>query len=111
MGSGRENLSERTDHLPQQGRHDSEIDGKDSGDRTGGELVINSAELKGSYTDTGLSNGTTYYYKAFPYSDHYVYNRGASNIGQATPSHTAKVIIIYKAQEAVGGSIEAKKAA
>lgn len=74
-----------------------------------GELVINSAELKGSYTDTGLSNGTTYYYKAFPYSDHYVYNRGASNIWQATPSHTAKVIIIYKALEAVGGSIEAKK--
>lgn len=76
-----------------------------------GELVINSAELKGSYTDTGLSNGTTYYYKAFPYSDHYVYNRGASNIGQATPSHTAKVIIIYKALEAVGEALKQKKAA
>ena len=72
-----------------------------------GELVVNSTELSGSYTDSGLANGTTYYYKAFPYSDHAVYNRGKDNIGEATPSHTAKVNVFYTAAEAVGGTIEA----
>lgn len=72
-----------------------------------GELVVNSTEFSGSYTDSGLSNGTTYYYKAFPYSDHAVYNRGKDNTGEATPSHTAKVNLFYTAAEAVGGTIEA----
>lgn len=72
-----------------------------------GELVVNSTELSGSYTDSGLANGTTYYYKAFPYSDHAVYNRGKDNIGEATPSHTAKVNVFYTAAEAVSGTIEA----
>lgn len=74
-----------------------------------GELVIDSAELSGSYEDGGLNNGTTYYYKAFPYSDHKVYNRGNNSAGQATPSHTAKVNIIYTAVDAIGCTIEAKQ--
>lgn len=72
-----------------------------------GELVVDSTDLSGNYTDSGLTNGTTYYYKAFPYSDHAVYNRGKDNIGEATPSHTAKVNVFYTAAEAVGGTIEA----
>lgn len=74
---------------------------------TEGELVLDTEELSGNYVDEGLTNGTTYYYKAFPYSDHAVYNRGKSNVGQATPSHTAKVNVIYAAPEAVGCTIEA----
>lgn len=72
-----------------------------------GELVIDSEELSGSFVDSGLENGVTYYYKAFPYSDHAVYNRGKTNVGQATPSHTAKVNVFYKAAESVGTTIEA----
>lgn len=72
-----------------------------------GELVVNSTELSGNYTDSDLANGTTYYYKAFPYSDHTVYNRGKKNTGQATPSHTAKVNVFYGAAEAVSATIKA----
>ena len=72
-----------------------------------GELVVDTEELFGNFVDTGLENGVTYYYKAFPYSDHTVYNRGKANTGQATPSHTAKVNVFYRAAEAVGATIEA----
>ena len=72
-----------------------------------GELVVDTEELSGSFVDSGLENGVTYYYKAFAYSDHAVYNRGKANVGQATPSHTAKVNVFYKAAEAVGATIEA----
>lgn len=72
-----------------------------------GELVVDTEELSGSFVDSGLENGVTYYYKAFTYSDHAVYNRGKGNVGQATPSHTAKVNVFYKAAEAVGATIEA----
>lgn len=37
-------------------------------------------------TDTGLSNGVTYYYGFFPYSDHGVYNYNQANIKSAVPS-------------------------
>lgn len=72
-----------------------------------GELVIDSAQLTGSHEDTGLTNGNTYHYRAFPYSDHKVYNRGNKSGGSATPSHTAKVNITYKAKEAQGCTIKA----
>ena len=37
------------------------------------------------YKDTGLTNGTTYYYTAFPYSDYNVFNRNPANRASATP--------------------------
>lgn len=37
------------------------------------------------YEDTGLTNGTKYYYAAFPYSDQNVYNRNPANRAEATP--------------------------
>ena len=52
---------------------------------TDGDLVINTTNLSGSYEDTGLTNDTTYYYRAFAYSDHGVYNLNAANVAQATP--------------------------
>ncbi len=49
-----------------------------------GELVIDTTELSGSYTDEGLVNDTTYYYTALPYSDHNVFNlKGAT--AECTP--------------------------
>ena len=37
------------------------------------------------YEDTGLENGKTYYYAAFPYSDNGSYNRNPANRATATP--------------------------
>ena len=39
-----------------------------------------------SYEDNDLENGTTYYYRAFPYSDHGVYNWNTENIRSGVPS-------------------------
>lgn len=38
------------------------------------------------YEDDNLENGTTYYYRAFPFSDHGVYNLNSENIKSGTPS-------------------------
>lgn len=37
------------------------------------------------YEDTGLTNDTLYYYAAFPYSDHGVYNLSSANRATVTP--------------------------
>ena len=50
-----------------------------------GDLVTDTATLSGSYEDTGLENDTTYYYKAFPYSDHGVHNFNDANAASAAP--------------------------
>lgn len=39
-----------------------------------------------TYEDNDLENGTTYYYRAFAYSDHGVYNWSEENIRTGTPS-------------------------
>lgn len=54
---------------------------------TDGTLIIDHAGGDSfTYDDTGLTNGTTYYYRAFPYSDHGVYNWNEENIRSAVPS-------------------------
>lgn len=37
------------------------------------------------FVDSGLENGKTYYYAAFPYSDQGIYNRNPGNRAEATP--------------------------
>lgn len=49
-----------------------------------GELVINTAQTSGTIEDTGLTNDQTYYYAAFPYSDHGIMNLEGSK-GKVTP--------------------------
>lgn len=44
-----------------------------------------------AYIDTDLVNGETYYYKAFPYSDHGVYNLNSENVASVVPSEAAPV--------------------
>lgn len=39
-----------------------------------------------TYEDNGLTNGRTYYYRAFAFSDHGVYNMSSDNIRSAVPS-------------------------
>ena len=74
-----------------------------------GDLVIKSTDMEGTYTDTGLTNGTTYYYKAFPYSDHNIYGRDNYHAkGSVTPSEAAHIIINFPS--AVNGeTVTAKK--
>ncbi len=81
-------------------------------DENDGDLVVNSTSIEGNYTDTGLTNETTYYYRMFPYSDHNVFNRDKyrSKIS-ATPSTAHQLHIKFTAAEAVGKTITAKKGA
>lgn len=51
-----------------------------------GDLVINSESITGSHQDTGVTNNTTYYYRAFAYSDHNVINRDPAAEKTATPT-------------------------
>lgn len=50
-----------------------------------GDLVVNATGYSGSYDDTGLVDDTTYYYRAFPYSDRGVYNTNVAGEKPATP--------------------------
>lgn len=38
-----------------------------------------------TYEDNGLTDGQTYYYRAFPFSDHGVYNLNEANVREASP--------------------------
>ncbi len=59
---------------------------------TDGTLVLTSTDQTGTYTDEGLINDTTYYYRFFPYSTDNVYNMSTSNIVECTPTEvTIKV--------------------
>lgn len=51
-----------------------------------GDLVINSESITGSHQDTDVTNNTTYYYRAFSYSDHNVINRDPAAEKTATPT-------------------------
>ncbi|MBR1523933.1 MAG: fibronectin type III domain-containing protein [Lachnospiraceae bacterium] len=73
-----------------------------------GELILDTTELTGTYTDENLTNGTTYYYRAFVYSDHNVFNRDKyKSKGSATPSEAAVISVVYTASDADGEEIEA----
>lgn len=79
-------------------------------DENSGTRVLDTTGLSGTYTDSDLTNGTTYYYRAFPYSDHGVFNRDKyKSKGSATPSTAAKIRVIYTASEAIGNTITAVK--
>lgn len=55
-------------------------------DQNDGDLVSNvPAGTSYNQKDTGLTNGITYYYGVFPYSDHGVFNIDPSNIREVTP--------------------------
>lgn len=72
-----------------------------------GELVVDSTDLEGTYTDEDLTNGTTYYYRAFPYSDHNVFNREKyKSKGAATPTEAAMVYVNFTADDAIGEEVE-----
>ncbi|MCD7726057.1 MAG: hypothetical protein LUI12_11020, partial [Clostridiales bacterium] len=56
---------------------------------TDGEVVLKNTDL-GAYTNTpfvvdGLTNGTTYYFGFFPFSNYGLHNRSAVNVRSCTP--------------------------
>lgn len=63
-------------------------------DENDGDLVIDSTNLETTYQDTGLTNGTDYYYRAFVYSDHNVFNRDPDATGTARPAVWAATVNI-----------------
>lgn len=81
--------------------------GKAPETETDGDLVIDSADMTGSVTDSGLANGTTYYYRAFPYSANGVYNRGSEAVS-ASPDDAATLNITFTASAIYGSSITAE---
>ncbi len=64
---------------------------------TDGDLVLDATGEhihdyeKEAYIDTGLVNGETYFYKAFAYSDHGIYNLNEKNVASVVPSENAPV--------------------
>jgi hypothetical protein len=82
-----------------------------------GDLVLNLTRDEmdrysvSAYIDSGLVNDTTYYYAAFSYSDHGVYNLSDTTRKKAKPSTYAKVTVTFTAKEAVGCTITAKRGA
>ena len=79
-------------------------------DENDGDLVINSTDLEMTYQDTGLTNGTDYYYRAFAYSDHNVVNRDPDAKGSARPAvWAATVNIETTSPEFYGKTITVKK--
>lgn len=64
-----------------------------------GTLVIDSTDLSGSHQDTGLTNGTDYYYRAFAYSYHNVFNLDPDVKGTARPAVWAATVNITTGSE------------
>ena len=73
-----------------------------------GTAVVESTTLEGTYTDTGLTNGAAYYYRAFSYSDHNVINRDPSAKGTVTPSEASHITVTFPSVMN-GETITAKK--
>ena len=66
-------------------------------DISSGELVLNTEDLEGSYVDAGLTNGTTYYYTAFPYSGNGVYNlNGGIRVLLSHPNRSKVTVVAHK---------------
>lgn len=62
-----------------------------------GDLVIDTEILSGSHIDTGLINGTTYYYTAFPYSANGVFNlNGGVRIATKHPNRSEVTVEAHK---------------
>lgn len=62
-----------------------------------GELALDTEDLSGSYDDTGLTNNTTYFYTAFPYSSNGVYNaNGGNRIAEEHPNRSQVTPRAYK---------------
>lgn len=66
-----------------------------------GTLVVESASLSGTHEDSGLTNETAYFYRAFSVSDHNVVNRSPECKKSATPTEQEVVAVSVVASDAV----------
>lgn len=67
------------------------------------------AKYKDSPYEDVVENDKTYYYEAYSYSDHGVYNRSGWCRGQASPNTNAKVTVTFTAPEVAMHTLTAKK--
>ena len=81
-----------TDHIP-----------KNENDGT---TILDTTATSGTFEDTSVTNETTYYYNAFPYSKHKVYNRN-SHGGSTTPKAKAFVTVQFDCNAANGSTLTA----
>lgn len=75
-------------------------------DENDGTTILKSEDCSGKYVDTGLTNGETYYYNAFPYSRHKVYNRNCAGVS-AAPQHMSTIAIQFSSNAANGYTLTA----
>lgn len=72
-----------------------------------GTLVANLSveDLKTPYIDTNLKAGSTYYYTAFPYSDHGAYNLSASELNKTATSVEDFVCYGFNVDQRTGNDV------
>jgi hypothetical protein len=75
-------------------------DNQDTGDLIVDNISRNAYAVSG-YVDTGLTNGVTYFYKAFPYTTSGIYTNSAANEINGTPSESLITIYAVPSQSGV----------
>jgi hypothetical protein len=68
-------------------------------DENDGTLIVSTDQISGSVVDSDVTNKTTYYYRAFSYSDHNIINRDPAAESKATPDEVESCEVTVAASD------------